>query len=96
MQITVYILLCAYRTYYVSLTKKEPEQREWEHNQRLVGGYTSSRTPVKLVHTEGFERIIDAIDREQQLKKWSRRKKGALIRGDYLSLSDLASRPKRR
>jgi putative endonuclease len=59
----------------------------------MVEGYTASRTPVKVVYTEVFERIVDAIDREQQLKKWSRRKKDALIRGDWAALADYASRP---
>ena len=95
MQVSVYILLCSDNSYYVGLTRKEPEAREWEHNQRLVKGYTYSRTPVKLVFAEIYERIVDAIAREQQIKKWTRRKKEALIRGDYEALPDLASRPKR-
>nr|WP_236896860.1 GIY-YIG nuclease family protein [Devosia sp. SL43] len=77
-------------------TQKEPDQRTWEHNERVVEGYTSTRTPVTLVHTEYYERLIDAFAREQQVKKWSRRKKEALIRGDYEGLPDLASRPKRK
>ena len=96
MQVSVYILLCADGSYYVGLTRKEPEAREWEHNQRLVPGYTSTRTPVKLVFVETYERIVDAIEREQQIKKWSRRKKEALIAYDYEALPDLASRPKRK
>jgi len=92
---TIYILLCADDSYYVGITRKEPEQRLWEHNQKLVEGYTASRTPVQLMFTERFERVIDAIAREQQLKKWTRKKKEALIRGDYEALPDLASRPKR-
>lgn len=93
MLVTVYILLCADGSYYVGLTRKEPEQREWEHNQHLVEGYTAKRTPVKMIYTEAFERIVDAIDREQQLKRWSRRKKEALINGDWAALADHASRP---
>jgi putative endonuclease len=91
----VYILLCADDSYYVGSTQKEPEQRTWEHNERLVEGYTSKRTPVKLMAAERYERLVDAFAREQQVKKWSRRKKEALIRGDYEALPDLASRPKR-
>jgi putative endonuclease len=91
----VYILLCSDGSYYVGSTKKEPDQRTWEHNERLVEGYTSTRTPVALVFSERFERIIDAFAREQQIKKWSRLKKEALIAGKYDALPDLASRPKR-
>jgi putative endonuclease len=95
MEVSVYMLLCSDGSYYVGLTRKPPEERTWEHNQRLVPGYTSTRTPVELVFVETFERIVDAIDREQQLKRWSRRKKQALIKFDYEALPDLASRPKR-
>lgn len=92
----VYILICADDSYYVGSTQKEPDQRTWEHNERVVEGYTSTRTPVTLMYSERFERIVDAFAREQQLKKWSRRKKEALIRRDYEGLPNLASRPKRK
>jgi putative endonuclease len=74
-------------------TKKPIEERVGEHNQRVVPGYTSTRTPVELVFVEVFDRIDEAIQREQQIKRWSRRKKEALIRYDYEALPDLASRP---
>ena len=95
MEACVYILRCADGSYYVGLTRKEPEARLWEHNNRVVPGYTSSRTPVELVCVERFDRVVDAIARELQIKKWSRRKKEALIRGDYEGLPELASRPRR-
>jgi putative endonuclease len=38
---------------------------------------------VVLRCTEVFERVTAAIVREQQIKKWSRRKKEALIARDY-------------
>ena len=50
---------------------------------------------MELVYVERYERIVEAIARELQLKKWTRRKKEALIRGDFESLPNLASRPKR-
>ncbi|KQX40319.1 excinuclease ABC subunit C [Devosia sp. Root436] len=94
MEACVYILLCSDDSYYVGLTRKEPEERLWEHNSKVVPGYTASRTPVELVYVERYERIVEAIARELQVKKWTRRKKEALIRGDVESLPDLASRPK--
>ena len=95
MPISIYMLRCADGSYYVGLTRRDPEVRLGEHNARLVPGYTSTRTPVELVFVETYDRINEATDREQQLKRWSRRKKEALIRGDYSGLPDLASRPKR-
>jgi putative endonuclease len=35
--------------------------------------------PVVLVFTQTYDRIIDAIGRERQIKGWSRAKKEALI-----------------
>lgn len=95
MDVFVYMLRCSDGSYYVGLTKQDPEARLWEHNNKIYPGYTSTRTPVEMVFMEHYERIIDAIEREQQIKKWSRRKKEALIRGDYEALPDLASRPKK-
>jgi len=92
MQVAVYILRCADGLYYVGLTRKPVEARVWEHNARLVAGFTASRTPVTLVHVECFDRLDQAIPRERQLKGWSRRKKEALIAGDYESLALFASR----
>lgn len=46
--------------------------------------------PVELVYTEEFTRIDDAFNREQQIKKWSRTKKLALIKKDYKTLKKLA------
>ena len=42
------------------------------------------------------ERITDAIAAARQIKGWSRAKKEALMRGDFVSLQALAKRsPKR-
>lgn len=96
MQVTVYILKCADDSYYVGLTKRPVEMRVAEHNSGLIKGYTSSRLPVVLMGGEVFDRIDEAIARERQIKGWSRRKKEALIAGEYVGLPELARRPKRR
>ncbi len=43
-----------------------------------------------LVFTETYDRIVDAIERERQIKGWSRAKKEALIAMDYERLPELA------
>lgn len=95
MLFTIHILECADGSYYTGLTRKPVEQRVWEHNAGLVEGYTHSRRPVVLKFTETTASAVAATSRERQIKGWSRRKKDALIRGDYLGLPDLASRAKR-
>ena len=86
----VYILRCRDGRYYVGSTRGSLEQRIGEHNTGCYGGYTKSRRPVELVHSQSFDRITDAIAAERQLKGWSRAKKEALIRGDYEHLKVLA------
>jgi putative endonuclease len=51
--------------------------------------------PVKLVHTEKFASLGEARKRENQIKRWSRAKKEALISGDLARLHALAGRRKR-
>jgi putative endonuclease len=95
MQVTVYILRCADGSYYTGLTREDVEARVWEHNNDPIDGYTARRRPVTLVFSEVYDRLTDAIARERQVKGWTRKKKEALIRGDYEALPDLASRPPR-
>ncbi|GBD99687.1 hypothetical protein BMS3Abin07_01727 [bacterium BMS3Abin07] len=42
------------------------------------------------MHVEEFTDIIEAISREKQIKGWSRRKKEAIIAGDYEELAELS------
>lgn len=92
MEVTVYILRCSDGSYYTGLTKQGIEARVWEHNAGIYDGYTAKRRPVELVFHEVYDRIIDAIARERQIKGWSRRKKEALVALDYEALPALSRR----
>jgi putative endonuclease len=63
-----------------------------EHNAGTFEGYTASRRPVELIFSQWFDQITDAIETRRKLKKWSRAKKEAFIRGDFASLQQLAKR----
>jgi putative endonuclease len=96
LHVWVYILLCADGSYYTGSTKREPEEREWEHNEGIIPGYTHSRRPVKLVYAEYYEKLVEGFSRERQIKGWTRAKKEALIARDWKKLAELArnrSRP---
>jgi putative endonuclease len=54
--------------------------------------YSRSRNPVKLSHHEICRTEEEAIRREKQIKKWSRAKKLALIKGDIEELKRLAKK----
>jgi putative endonuclease len=89
----VYMLRCADGSYYVgSATGDDLSKRIAEHQAGAYRGYTYRRRPVRLVWSERFDRITDAIAVERQIKGWSRSKKQALISGDWTELALLAKR----
>jgi putative endonuclease len=89
----VYMLQCSDRSYYVgSATGDDLWRRISEHETGAFRGYTYKRRPVRLVWSEHFDRIVDAIAVERQLKGWSRAKKQALIKGDWTALKLLSRR----
>ena len=86
------ILRCSDGSYYVGTTRTSLEIRVAQHNAGTFKGYTVTRRPVELIFSQWFDRIADAIANERKLKKWSRAKKEALIRGDFEALPQLAKR----
>jgi putative endonuclease len=88
----LYILRCSDGSYYMGTTRSTLEGRVAQHNAGTFEGYTKSRRPVTLVFSQWFDRIADAIESERSLKKWSRAKKEAFIRGDIASLQQLSKR----
>lgn len=88
----VYMLKCRDCSYYVGSTRTGLDTRIAEHNSGHFGGYTSTRLPVELVWSQEFQRITDAVAAERQIKGWSRRKKEALIAGDFDRIRKLAKR----
>ena len=93
MGIYVYMLRCADGSYYVvSATGDDLGTRVDQHNAGSHKGYTFSRRPVVLVWSEYFDRLTDGIAAERQLKGWSRAKKEALLRSDWVKVGELARR----
>ena len=86
----IYILKCSDSTYYTGVTSNLT-QRMFQHNSGFYPDcYTFSGRPVALVFYAEFTDINIAIEKEKQIKKWSKAKKEALIKGDYDSLPNLA------
>ena len=88
----LYLLLCAAGSYYTGTTRTDLEIRVAQHQSGHFGGYTPTRLPVALVYSEYFDRIVDAIAAERQIKGWSRAKKEALIAGKFDLLPALSRR----
>ena len=84
----MYILRCVDGSYYIGSTK-DLKRRIYEHEKGYCC-HTSQRLPVELVYSEVFYSLYYAKKREIQLKGWIRKKKEALIKGDFKMLRESA------
>ncbi len=88
----LYIVRCSDGSLYIGTTRTTLEIQIAQHNDGTFKGYTEARRPVVLVYAQWFDRITDAIENERTIKRWTRAKKEAFIRGDLASLRVLAKR----
>lgn len=86
-----YILKCADDSYYTGSTD-DLEKRFTQHQNGQGCEWTNSRLPVTLVWSQQFDSRDEARQAEHQIKRWTRRKKEALIRADFDKLKKLAKR----
>ncbi|MFH1202557.1 MAG: GIY-YIG nuclease family protein [Candidatus Omnitrophota bacterium] len=77
----VYIAECRDNTLYVGISINV-EQRIHEHNTSNKCRYTRFRKPLILLHKELCENYNLARKRELEVKRFSRKKKLALIKGN--------------
>lgn len=86
----MYILECSDKSYYVGSTINL-KNRINQHQSGLGAKYTQKRLPIKLIYFEEFNRIDLAFKREKQIQGWSRKKKEALMKGEYEKLHKYAA-----
>ena len=88
----VYILRCADGSFYTGVTNHL--QRRLEEHQRGndFRCYTFNRRPVEMVFYTSFQDVNQAIAFEKQIKGWNRKKKMALISGNWEKLPGLSKR----
>ena len=91
----VYVLRCADGKYYTGHTDNL-EQRIAQHQCGGFSGFTSRRRPITLMWSEYFSTRLEALEAERRIKPWSRAKKEALFKGDWISLSYFARPPHER
>jgi len=84
-----YMLHCRGGAFYVGHTD-DLERRMAQHETGAVAGFTADRLPVAIVWSQAFSTRPDAKEAERRLKGWSRAKKMALIRDDWVEVSKLA------
>jgi putative endonuclease len=85
----VYILRCADGSYYTGHTDNL-EKRMGQYQAGECSGYTATRRPLQLVWSQECFSREEALSAERQIKGWSRRKKEAMMRGDWSEVSRLA------
>ncbi len=85
----VYILECSDGSFYTGSTANL-ESRVIQHQLGEGCSYTQKRLPVKLVFVQEFDSLEDAYYAERRIHGWSRKKKLAIINGEYDQLPDLS------
>ena len=88
----VYILQCSDGTLYTGVTSNLTQRLFQHQTGQYPDCYTFKRRPVELVFYCEFTDINLAIEKEKQIKKWSKAKKLALINDDYDALVNLAKK----
>ena len=63
---------------YVGVTN-DLKRRIYEHQNKLVEGFTEKYNVNKLVYFEQTRDVISALTREKEIKKWRREKKDSLV-----------------
>jgi len=84
-----YMLHCRGGVFYTGHTD-DIDRRIAEHETGFFPGFTSELRPVHLVWSAEFPTRDEAKAAEKQIKGWSRKKKLALIRGNWAEISRLA------
>ena len=84
-----YIVASKTGTLYSGMTN-DIEERVFQHKNKLIEGFTTRYGCDRLVHFESFDDVRKAIDREKEVKGWSRKKKIGLIESLNPRWEDLA------
>ncbi|HEY7164823.1 MAG TPA: GIY-YIG nuclease family protein [Candidatus Binatia bacterium] len=74
---------------YVGVTN-DLKRRIYEHQNKLVPGFTGKYNVNKLVYFEETRDVRSAITREKEIKKWRREKKNRLVQNANPEWKDLS------
>ncbi|WP_138431950.1 GIY-YIG nuclease family protein [Fodinibius saliphilus] len=76
----VYIMTNPHHTVLYTGITSDIIKRGWQHRKREVEGFTKRYNCTKMIYVEEYDHPQEAIDRENQIKGWTRKKKEALIK----------------
>tara|TARA_R110002096_G_scaffold20146_4_gene67102 strand:- start:7 stop:252 length:246 start_codon:yes stop_codon:yes gene_type:complete len=74
----VYIIECKDKSLYTGITN-DLDRRIKQHETGQGAKYTKGRGPFRIVYTEGCDNKSQALQREHEIKQYSRDQKLALI-----------------
>ena len=77
-----YLARCSDNSLYCG-SCKDLAAREAKHNAGEGAKYTRSRRPIRMVYSEEFPTLVEAMRREAQVKNWSKEKKERLGAGKH-------------
>ncbi len=73
---------------YIGVTN-DIERRIWEHRNGQGSEFAKKYRVTRLVYSEEYDNLTDAIAREKQLKGWRRERKNELVRSVNPEFRDL-------
>jgi putative endonuclease len=85
-----YIMASRSRTLYIGVTS-DLTRRAFQHKQKTLRGFSARYNCTRLVWFQSFSEISAAIQREKELKGWTRAKKIALIESANPTWEDLSA-----
>lgn len=77
----VYIIRCQDNSLYIGSTSQSPVVRLGRHNTSQGSSWVRQHGRGVVVYNEVFPGLLQARQREKQLKGWTRKKKERLIAG---------------
>ena len=89
-KVNIYILRTSSNTFYIGQTNNLKKRlQEHKNKSPKSAKYIRYFNSFKLVYLEKYPTRKEAMQREFQLKKWSKAKKEALVSGDLILLKKL-------
>lgn len=86
----VYLLTNKSNTVLYTGVTNNLERRLYEHKNNLADGFTKKYNVHKLVYFEFTPDVRSAIEREKQIKGWTRARKNALVEKENPDWADLS------
>jgi putative endonuclease len=86
----VYMVRCHDGSYYTGITNDVPRRLNEHNGHQFPQSYCHKRRPVELVYSAWFQYVDEAIAWEKRVKRWTRKKKEALIQGEFDQLVEYA------